>query len=75
MIGGEIPLMALGEDNNGILPRTMVAETDFFNISYGFMICLSFNLLRLLILAFVGGTIEDLRLAERLWIYHESRRS
>jgi hypothetical protein len=32
-------------------------------------------LLRLLILAFVGGTIEDLRLAERLWIYHESRRS
>jgi hypothetical protein len=70
-----MPLPALGEDNNGILPRTILEETDVFNISYGFMICLSLNLLRPLILAFVGGTIEDLRLAERLWIYHESRRS
>ena len=72
MIRGTIPLTALGEDNNGIVLRTILPETDGFNISYGFMICLSFNLLRLLILAFVGGTIEDLRLAERLWIYHES---
>jgi hypothetical protein len=75
MMRGVIRLTALGEDNNGILPRTIPPETDCFNILYGFMICLSLNLLRPLILAFVGETIEDLRLAERLWIYHESRRS
>ena len=72
---GVIHLTALGDDNNGILSRTSVPETGVFNIWYGFMICLSFKLFRPLILAFVGETIEELRLAERLGIYHESRRS
>src|SRR5271165_6418277 len=57
-----------------IVARTIVLETDIFNILYGFIIFLSLNFVKALISAFVGITIEDLRLAERTWLYRESHR-